>query len=166
MSTIKEGDTVPSGEFAYIAVKEDDPLDQCQRPGKLSTDEWKGKKIVLVGVPGAFTPGCQERHVPPFIQEVKKGSLKVPVYVVANNDMFVMSAWGKVLKGGDIKFIADCSSTWLKEAGLTQDLTALGLGVRAKRFALIIDDMKVTYAGIESGRDIEASSLNAVLAKL
>merc|ERR1739841_92053 len=65
MSTIKQGDTVPEGSFAYIAVKEDDPLDMCQLPGRLSTDEWKGKRVVLVGVPGAFTPGCQEKHIPP-----------------------------------------------------------------------------------------------------
>ncbi|GAA5910419.1 thioredoxin peroxidase AHP1 [Sporobolomyces salmoneus] len=170
MAPIEVGSTIPSGEFATIeyAPELDDPA-VCGRPSTVKTDSWKGKKVVIVAVPGSFTPTCSENHIPPFISGASKLKSKGvdEVYVLASNDVFVQSAWGRVLKAGDkLKFISDSSLKWLKEAGLSQDLSAVGFGERAKRFALILDDLKVTYLGVETGPGVNASGFEAVQAKL
>ncbi|KAK4057213.1 peroxiredoxin type-2 [Microbotryomycetes sp. JL221] len=160
------GDTIPSGEFQTIEYSPElDSLEVCGMPSKVSTDSWKGKKIVLV----AFTPTCTANHIPPFLEKIDQLKSKGvdQVYVIASNDVFVMSAFVRALKTSDkIAGLADSTLTWLDKAGLSQDLSAVGFGKRAARFAAVIDDLKVTYVGIEQGKGVEVSGVDAVLAKL
>ncbi|KAK4051382.1 peroxiredoxin type-2 [Microbotryomycetes sp. JL201] len=165
-----------SCEFATIEyTPELEAVEACGVPGKVTTDSWKGKKVVLVGIPGgalclfAFTPTCTANHIPPYLEKIDQLKAKGvdQVYVIASNDVFVMSAFVRALKTADkIGGLADSNLTWLEKAGLVQDLSAVGFGKRASRFALVIDDLKVTYVGVEEGRGVEVSGVDAVLAKL
>jgi len=135
----------------------------------LKTDEWKGKKVVLFSVPGAFTPTCHANHLPPYVakyDEFKKKGVDV-IAVIAANDPFVMSGWSRFVGLNDkILALSDTSADWSKSIGLSLDLTARGLGVRTNRYALIIDDLKVKYIGVEKEPGVTVSGADAVLAEL
>ncbi|KIM43827.1 hypothetical protein M413DRAFT_443708 [Hebeloma cylindrosporum] len=170
--SIKVGDKIPEATFKYVPYTPE--LENglaCGVPTSLSTNEWKGKKVVIVSVPGAFTPTCHVNHLPPFVQkydEFKAKGVDV-VAVVAANDPFVMSGWGRVEGLKDkILSLSDPDAEWSKKLGLSLDLTGagLGLGVRTGRYALIIDDLVVKYVGAETGKDVSVSGVDAVLAKL
>ncbi|KAH9915459.1 Redoxin [Epithele typhae] len=170
MASINVGDTIPSGTFTYIAyTPELDDHSACGLPTKMNTDEWKGKKVVLVAVPGAFTPTCHANHLPPYLQKIDEFKAKGAdvVAVVAANDAFVMSGWARFL-GLKEKMVAlsDPNAKWSTEMGLSQDLSALDFGTRTKRYAIIIDDLKVTYIGVEPAREVSVSGADAVLAAL
>lgn len=118
---------------------------------------------------GPFTPTCSEQHVPGFLQAADalraKGVSDIICMSVA--DGFVMNAFGKVSGAKDkIIMAGDGSATFTKALGLDQDLTQNGMGVRSKRFAIIVDDLVVKYVGVEEGRGLSASGADAVLAKL
>ncbi|TDL20560.1 thioredoxin-dependent peroxidase [Rickenella mellea] len=168
--TIKVGDTIPQGTFSYVPYTDelDDPL-KCGSPVKLNTDEWKGKKVVLLSVPGAFTPGCHIHHLPPFLakyDELKAKGVDV-IAVVAANDAFVMSGWGRA-EGLKDKILAltDPNATWSASMGLSVDLSHVGFGTRTSRYAMIINDLKVEYIGAEPAGGITVSGADAVLEKL
>ncbi|GAA5974167.1 hypothetical protein JCM21900_003386 [Sporobolomyces salmonicolor] len=179
--TIQVGETIPSGEFGYIpyAPELEDPA-VCGLPSKITTEkDFKGKKVVLFGVPGAFTKTCSEAHLPPYVADFDKFKSKHvdAIYCVSSNDLFVMSAWGRVMKAGDkVVCISDPELAWLKQVGLTQDLSRVGFGERSARFAMVVDDLKgslppalpssVTYIGVESSPGVGPSGAEAVLAKL
>eukprot|EP01102_Stenamoeba_stenopodia_P005969 TRINITY_DN16673_c0_g1_i1.p1 TRINITY_DN16673_c0_g1~~TRINITY_DN16673_c0_g1_i1.p1 ORF type:complete len:210 (-),score=43.51 TRINITY_DN16673_c0_g1_i1:22-651(-) len=119
---------------------------------EIGEDFFKGKKVVLFGVPGAFTPVCSYQHLTSYIQNAEK--LKEAgideVVCVAVNDPFVMKAWGEHLKVGDkVTLLSDWNASFVKNLGLDTDLSAAGLGTRAKRFSLIIDNGKVTHQFVE-----------------
>jgi alkyl hydroperoxide reductase 1 len=167
---IKVGDTIPKGDFTYIpytpALAD---AKACGIPGPLSTDEWKDKKVVLVSVPGAFTPTCHVNHIPPFVQKAQQFKDKGVdvIAVLAANDPFVMSAWGRVEGFQDqIIAISDSGAKWSKSIGLEKDLSDVGFGLRTGRYALIIDKLVVTYVGVEPGAGVSDSGADAVLAKL
>ncbi|KAL8291854.1 hypothetical protein RQP46_002112 [Phenoliferia psychrophenolica] len=167
---IAVGETIPKGEFGVVEYSPElEDASVCGMPSKISTDSWKGKKVVVFGVPGAFTPTCSVNHLPPYLEkydELKSKGVDA-VYCIASNDVFVMSAWGRVLHTSDkVTCISDSALTWLDAAGLSQDLSHVGFGKRAARFAAVIDDLKVTYIGIESGGGVGPSGVEAVLAKL
>ena len=113
----------------WAPITDADPT-ACGRPQEYDANkEWAGKKVVLVSVPGAFTPGCQAYHLPPYIQklsELKSKGVDV-VAVIASNDSWVMNAWGKVngVKGDDILFLSDTKSFFSKNHGW-----AAGMGDR------------------------------------
>ncbi|TFK36225.1 peroxiredoxin [Crucibulum laeve] len=164
--SLKVGDTIPEGTFLTIPYT---PALEDKVSTKLSTNEWKGKKVVLFSVPGAFTPTCHANHLPPYIQkydEFKAKGIDV-VAVVAANDVFVLSGWGR-FEGLTDKIItlSDGDAKWSKSIGLEKDLTALGLGIRTGRYALVLDDLVVKYLGVEPGRDVTVSGAEAVLAAL
>ncbi|PPQ96912.1 hypothetical protein CVT26_005898 [Gymnopilus dilepis] len=161
MATIKVGDKVPEATFKYVPYTPE--LDDGVTT-TLSTNEWKGKKVVLFSVPGAFTPTCHVNHLPPYLKhydEFKAKGVDV-IAVVAANDPFVMSGWARILA------LSDVDAKWSKELGLSVDLTGagLGLGVRTARYALILDDLTVKYVGVEPERGVTVSSAEAVLSKL
>jgi alkyl hydroperoxide reductase 1 len=141
----------------------------CPRPIQYDVaKELKGKKAIIFSIPGAFTPTCSEQHVPQFLaqyDELKKAGIDV-IICTAVNDGFVMDAFGQHLKVKDkIIMASDGGSDFFQKLGLTLDLTQMGMGVRSKRFALVVDDLKVTYVGVdESG--VNKSGPNAVLASL
>ncbi|KAF7314074.1 Peroxiredoxin [Mycena chlorophos] len=168
--TIKVGDTLPNGVFGYIPYSEalEDNL-ACGVPSKLNTDSWKGKKVVLFSVPGAFTPTCHTNHLPPYLQkydEFKAKGVDV-IAVVAANDLFVMSGWAR-FEGCKDKIVAlsDADAKWSAAMGLSVDLTANGLGIRTSRYAMIIDDLVVKYVEVEPAPGVTVSGAEAVLAKL
>ncbi|PLW12734.1 hypothetical protein PCANC_10450 [Puccinia coronata f. sp. avenae] len=170
-SSLKVGDTIPSGTFSYIPyTPELSSPTVCGNAIDLKTDAWKGKKIVLFGVPGAFTKSCSTNHLPGYIK--KAGEVKAKgidgIYCIASNDAFVMSGWGRLLGSHEhVEMISDSSLKWLEQAGLTVDLSSHGLGKRGTRFALVLDDLKVTYVGVEeSAGSVTVSSVDAVLPKL
>ncbi|KAJ7100885.1 1-Cys peroxiredoxin isozyme [Mycena belliarum] len=168
--SIKVGDTIPKGEFGYIpyAPELEDNL-ACGVPGKISTDDWKGKKVVLFSVPGAFTPTCHTNHLPPYLAkhaEFKAKGVDV-IAVVAANDLFVMSGWAR-FEGCKDKILAlsDTYAKWSESLGLSVDLTERGLGLRTARYAMIIDDLVVKYIEVESAPGVSVSGAEAVLGKL
>jgi len=133
------------------------------------TDASKDKKIVIFGLPGAYTPTCSAKHVPSFVQNA--AALKAKgvdeVWCVTTNDAFVMAAWGKHLNvGGTVRMLADGSANYVKELGLELDLTARGMGVRSNRYAMIVDRGVVKGVYVEAAGKFEVSSAEAVLTHL
>ncbi|CAH7678641.1 Redoxin [Phakopsora pachyrhizi] len=169
--TISEGDTIPSGTFSYVPYSPElSSAAVCGVPTKLNTDDWKGKKIVLFGVPGAFTKSCSVNHLPHYIKKAPELKSKgvSSIYCISANDAFVISAWGRLHGTNEhIEMLSDWSLEWLEKAGLAIDLSSNGLGKRGTRFALIIDDLKVKYVGIEPAPgSVTVSGVDSVLAKL
>ncbi|KAI8051456.1 peroxiredoxin [Syncephalis plumigaleata] len=167
---IKVGDTLPSATLKYAKYDSANP-NACSMPQTLETTEFfKGKKAVIFAVPGAFTPTCSVNHVPGFLDyypQLKDKNVDV-VACVATNDVFVMDAWGKNQNVEDkILMLSDGNGQFCEELGLIQDLTRAGMGARrAQRFALVVDDLKVTYVGVEEGPGVSLSGAEAVLAHL
>ncbi|KAJ7082250.1 Redoxin, partial [Mycena belliarum] len=121
---------------------------------KISTNDWKGKKVVLFSVSGAFTPTCHTNHLPPYLAkhaEFKAKGLDV-IAVVAANDLFVMNGWAR-FEGCKDKILAlsDTYAKWSESLGLSVDLTERGLGLRTARYAMIIDDLVVKYNEVREG---------------
>jgi peroxiredoxin len=141
--TIKVGDKLPDAKFTVMGP---------DGPGPMTSDEvFKGKKVVLFAVPGAFTPTCSEQHLPGFVGSVddilKKGVATVACTAV--NDVFVLGAWSKARSAEKILMLADGNADFAKKLGLEIDLTGFGLGTRSKRYAMIVDDGIVKYLAVE-----------------
>jgi peroxiredoxin len=136
-------------------------------PKELSTaDVFAGRKVVLFGVPGAFTPTCNNNHLPGYIENrdaiLARGVDQIAV--VAVNDVFVMDAWAKTSGGdGKILFLADGSGDFARAAGLDLDLSKGGLGLRLKRFSAIVEDGTVTALNIEDAPGTVANSGAAMI---
>ena len=133
------------------------------------SDLVKGKKIVIFGLPGAFTPTCSAQHVPGFVRHRDALAAKGvdEVWCVSVNDAFVMGAWGKDQKtDGKVRMMADGSAEFTKAVDLVLDLTARGLGVRSNRYAMLVDDGIVKWVAVEGPGKFEVSSAEAVLARL
>ena len=118
---------------------------------KTVEDVFKGKKVVLFAVPGAFTPTCNNNHLPGFLTNAEAFKSKGidTIAVTGVNDVFVMDAWKKASGGDAIEFLADGSGNWAKALGLTADLTERGLGVRSQRYAMVVDDGVVKTLNVE-----------------
>ena len=161
MGTIKVGDSIPS--FKLMLATADGPK-------QVSTEEiFKGRKVVLFGVPGAFTPTCSVSHLPGFVQHAdaltKKGVDSIVCLAV--NDEFVLYAWAKEQKVDDkVLMLADGSGLFTRALGLEWDLSARGLGVRSQRYALVAEDGVVTHLAIEAPGGFEVSRAEAVLEAL
>lgn len=129
----------------------------------------RGRKIVVFGLPGAFTPTCSAKHVPGFVQHnaaLREAGVD-EVWCVSVNDAFVMGAWGREQHAtGTVRMMADGSAEWTRALGLDQDLSARGLGVRSKRYAMVVDDGVVTRLDVEAPGEFRVSSAEAVLAAL
>jgi peroxiredoxin (alkyl hydroperoxide reductase subunit C) len=159
--TIQVGDSIPSAKLTQGTA---------EGPKEISTEElFRGKTVVLFGVPGAFTPTCSAKHLPGFVQQYDALKAKGAdvVACMAVNDAFVMGAWGKDQGVGDkVMMLADGSAAFTKALGLELDLTARGLGIRSQRFALVAKDGKVTHVAVEAAGAFEVSKAEAVLAAL
>lgn len=142
--TIKPGEHLPSATF-----KEK----QADGPANVTTDElFKGKRVVLFAVPGAFTPTCTLNHLPGYLENrdaiLSKGVDEIAV--VSVNDHWVMSAWAKQSGAeGKIRFLADFDATFNKAIGLDKDLSAGGLGLRSNRYSMLVEDGVVKTLNIE-----------------
>ena len=158
---IQAGDKMPSGVFGVMTEA---------GAGAISTDElFAAKKVVLVSVPGAFTPTCSGQHLPGFMQRRDEFDSKNvdTVAFMAVNDVDVMHAWGKDQGVGDrIAMLADGNAEYVKELGLEVDLSMGGMGLRGQRFAIIVDDGVATKVMIEEPRKLQVSSAESVLEAL
>jgi glutaredoxin/glutathione-dependent peroxiredoxin len=159
---IKVGDRLPEGSFR---VKQDDGSMK-----QMTTHELFDKqKVVLVGVPGAFTPTCHNAHIPTFVRNVAaikaKGVQRIAV--VAVNDHHVMKAWHEAEKADGIDFLADGSGVYARAMGLDADMSENGMGLRVKRFAMVVDDGVVKYLALEPpGGKITVTGAEDVLTHL
>ena len=158
--TIKVGDRMPSGTMHTMTDK---------GPAPVATDElFKGKKVVLFSVPGAFTPTCSAKHLPGFVGNHDKLKAKGvdTIACMAVNDAFVMGAWGKDQNTGDkVMMLADGSAEYSKKLGLEADFTGYGMGIRGKRFSLLVDDGVVKAVNVDEG-EFKATSAEAMLEQL
>ena len=139
-------------------------------PGAMSTDElFAGKKVVLVSVPGAFTPTCSAQHLPGFLEHGDAIAAKGidTVACMAVNDVFVMNAWGKDQGVGDkVVMLADGNGEYAAALGLEMDGSAFGMGTRGQRFAIVVDDGTATHVAVEAPGQFEVSKAESVLAAL
>ena len=158
---IAKGDKLPAGTLKLAApdgIKD------------VTTDElFGGKKVVVFAVPGAFTPTCSAKHLPGFIE--KAGEIQAKgvdsIVCLAVNDAFVMDAWGKAQNAGDkVLMVADGSADFTRALGLEFDASKFGMGTRAQRFALIVEDGVVQNVQIEAPMKFEVSSAEAILDQL
>ena len=132
-----------------------------------SADYFSGKKIVLVGVPGAFTPTCHLSHLPGYIDNLQKfQDMGCHVTFIAVNDPFVMKSWSEASNANGIDMLADGNCDLTNELGLTMDGSAFGLGNRCKRLAMIIDNGIVQSIDIEEPGAMDVSSAESQLAKI
>lgn len=157
--TIQAGDKLPDVKIKLVTA---------EGPVETTTTEVFGAgRSVLIGVPGAFTPGCSIKHVPSYLNNYDKVKEKADrIVCLSVNDAFVMGAWADNLGArGKIDFLADGSAVLAKELGLDIDLSAGGLGVRAKRFAAYIVDGKVEKLNVEESPGIvECSTADGLMA--
>lgn len=157
--TIQVGDSIPSMKLMQGT---------SEGPKEISTDEiFKGKKVVMFAVPGAFTPTCSIKHLPGFVQNADAFAAKGvdSIVCLAVNDVFVMGAWGKEQGTGDkITMLADGSAAFTKALGLELDLIPRGMGVRSQRFAMVAIDGKVTHLAIEAPGGFDVSKAESLLA--
>ncbi|MDT8880678.1 peroxiredoxin [Halomonas saccharevitans] len=157
--TIAKGDKIPD-----ITLK----TNGAKGPEDLSTgDFFAGRRVVLFAVPGAFTPGCSNTHMPGFVVNADKLFDKGvdAIACMAVNDAFVLDAWQKDQNAQAMTMLADGNAEFTRALGMELDASGGGMGLRCKRFALIANDGVVEYLGIDE-KGVEASSAETVLAKL
>ena len=159
--TIKAGERMPAGKFKRMT--KDGPKD-------MSTDElFKGKTVVLFSVPGAFTPTCDAKHLPGFVELADQIHAKGvnTIACMAVNDVFVMNAWGKASGVGDkILMLADGNAEYAKALGLELDAKGHGMGTRGQRFAILVKDGVATRVDVEAPGQFKVSAAEAILAHL
>jgi len=129
----------------------------------------QGKRIVIFGLPGAFTPTCSAKHLPGYVANREKFRAKRvdEIWCIAVNDAFVMGAWGKEQKcAGKVRMMADGSATYTKALGLDMDLTARGMGVRSQRYSMFVEDGVVRTLNVEQPGKFEVSDAETMLRKL
>lgn len=158
---IKNGDVIPPMKLTAATA---------EGPKEVSTDEvFAGKKVVLFAVPGAFTPTCSARHMPGYLQNLDALRAKGvdTIACIAVNDVFVMDAWAKELGiDGRITMLADGSAAFTKALGLELDLVARGLGIRSQRYAMVVENGRVTHLAVEPPGGFEVSKAESILAVL
>ena len=158
--TINVGDSIPSVDLATMGAE-----------GKksLSTDDlFKGKNVVIFGLPGAFTPTCSAKHLPGFVEHadaIKAKGIDV-IVCIAVNDAFVMAAWGKDQNVGDkVMMVADGSAHFAQAVGLELDMSDRGMGMRCKRFSMLVEDCIIKRLNID-GPTFEKTSAEQMLSDL
>src|SRR5262245_57528108 len=158
---IKVGDRLPSATFRVMTA---------EGPKPKTTDEiFKGKKVVLFAVPGAFTPTCHKNHLPGFVQNAAaiKGKGISTIAVTSTNDVFVQDAWKKATGADAIDFLSDGNADFAKAIGLELDASAMGLGIRSKRYSMVVDDGVVKSLNIEDAPGkADVSGADALLKSL
>ena len=159
--TISTGDKMPRGTFGLMTEA---------GPGAISTDElFSGKKVVLVSVPGAFTPTCSAKHLPGYVEQAValQGKNVDTIACMAVNDVFVMDALGKDQGVGDnVVMLADGNGEYAEALGLCFDGSGFGMGTRGQRFAIVVDDGVATHVAVEAPGQFEVSKAEAVLEAL
>ncbi len=158
--TIKVGDKIPSAKLKLMTA---------EGVKEVTTEEFfKGKKVVLFAVPGAFTPTCSAKHVPGFVQNeaaLKKKGIDT-IACLSVNDAFVMGAWGKEHHADQIMMLGDGNADFVKAIGLELDRVKEGMGIRSQRYAMLVDNGVVKALNVEKPGEFAVSSAEAMLEKL
>ena len=159
--TIKLGDKMPAGTFKHMTK---------DGPQNITTDQlFAGKKVVVFSVPGAFTPTCDAKHLPGFVQHAAAFKAKGvdTVACMAVNDVFVMNAWGKSSNVSDnVLMLADGNAEYAKALGLELNASGFGMGIRGQRFAIVVADGVVKGLFVEGPGEFKVSSAEHVLSQL
>jgi peroxiredoxin len=159
--TIKVGDKIPDTTFMKATANGPEPVE--------SADFFKGRKVALFSVPGAFTPTCSAKHLPGFVDNAAQLKAKGvdEIACTAVNDAFVMGAWSKSANAdGKVTMLGDGSGDFAKALGLEMDGTKFGLGMRGQRFSMIVDDGTVTELNVEAPGEFKVSTAEHMLGQL
>lgn len=142
--SIEVGQRLPEATFHVLTPDGVEP--------RTTADVFTGKRIVLVAVPGAFTPTCHKNHLPGFVEHASAIKAKGidAIAVTSTNDAFVLDAWAKASgAAGVVDFLADGNGDFAKAIGLSTDGSARGMGIRSRRYCMIVDDGVVTRLAVE-----------------
>lgn len=157
---IAVGDKIPDVPIAVATPDGPQPT--------TSGEYFKGKKVALFAVPGAFTPTCSARHLPSYVE--KAGELKAKgideIACISVNDPFVMTAWGERDGSSDIRMIADGNGEFAEAVGLVMDGSKFGMGKRSQRYSMVVDDGTVEQLNVEGPGEYRASSAEHMLEQL
>ncbi len=158
--TISKGDRIP--DATLVKATENGPEKVQAR------DYFEGKKIALFSVPGAFTPTCSAKHLPGFVEKASELKAKGVDEIVATavNDAFVLGAWNKASGSSDITMLADGNGEFAEALGLTMDGSGFGMGKRAQRYSMIVNDGVIEELNVEQPGDFKVSSAEHMLSQL
>lgn len=165
--TIKIGEKVPDAAlYESIGFGDACPLP----PQKVNVAEaTRGKKIVIFGLPGAYTPTCSGKHVPGYVEAYDdlRARHVDEIWCVSVNDGFVMASWGREMKAdGKVRMLGDGSAEFTKKLGLELDLTGAGMGLRMQRFSMFVDDGVVKSINVEGPQKFEVSDAKTMLTQV
>lgn len=166
--TIKVGDRLPGGFLHEFVEVETEGCSVGPNLFKVE-DLVRGKRIVIFGLPGAFTPTCSAKHVPGYVAECDALRAKGidEIWCLSVNDAFVMGAWGRDQNAtGKVRMMADGSAEYTRKLGLELDLTARGMGMRCQRFSMLVDNGVVKILNIEAPGQFEVSDAATMLKQL
>ena len=159
--TIKAGERMPAGKFKLMGESGPQDLTTAQL--------FDGKRVVLFSVPGAFTPTCNAKHLPGFVNQAAAMHAKGidTIACMAVNDVFVMNAWGKSANAGEaVMMLADGNGEYARALGLELDATGFGMGKRGQRFAILVDNGVATKVNVEAPGEFKVSAAEYVLGQL
>ncbi|PCI51772.1 MAG: peroxiredoxin [Alphaproteobacteria bacterium] len=159
--TIAVGDKLPEATLVEMTAEGPAP--------RTTEDIFKGRKVALFSVPGAFTPTCSAKHLPGFINQADAFKAKGvdEIVCIAVNDAFVMGAWGAAQNaGGKVSMLADGNGDFSRALGLEMDGKAYGMGMRGQRFSIIVEDGTVTSLNVEGPGEFHVSSADHMLTQL
>lgn len=158
--TIKVGDSLPDVDLMEMTES---------GPSKISvSDLFGGKKVALFAVPGAYTPTCSAKHLPGFVDNAANLASKGvdEIVCLSVNDPFVMGAWGKDHNAGGIRMVADPDAAFTKALNVEFDASGAGLGIRSRRYSMIVDDGVVSQLNLEETGGFEVSDAETLLGQL
>ncbi|HMT44001.1 MAG TPA: peroxiredoxin [Chakrabartia sp.] len=159
--TIKVGDTLPASGFVKATAEGPQPV--------AAEDFFKGRRVALFSVPGAFTPTCSAKHLPGFVEQAEALKAKGidEIACTAVNDAFVMGAWGQSANAGDkVTMLADGNGDFVKAVGLEMDGSKFGMGARGQRFAMVVNDGVVEQLHVEAPGEFRVSSADYLIEQL
>ena len=158
--TIAVGETIPDVKLMKAAEAGNEAVQ--------AADYFKGRRVALFSVPGAFTPTCSAKHLPGYVEQA--GALKAKgideIACTAVNDAFVLGAWNLASGSQDITMLADGNGDFAKAVGLELDLTGGGLGHRGQRFSMVVNDGQIEQLNIEAPGEFKVSSAEHMLGQL
>ena len=157
---IQQGDRIPDANLMRMGPDGPEPVK--------TSEYFKGRRVALFSVPGAFTPTCSAKHLPGFVEHADDLKAKDvdAIACMSVNDVFVMDAWGKSADAKGVDMLADGNGDFAEALGLTMDASGFGMGKRAQRFSLLVDDGKVTQVNVEAPGEFKVSSAEHLLNQL
>jgi len=158
--TIAVGDTIPDVKLIKATPEGPQPVQ--------ASEYFKGRRVALFSVPGAFTPTCSAKHLPGFVEKAEDLKAKGidEIAGTAVNDAFVLGAWNKASGSDDITMLADGNADFVKALGLDADFGPFGMGQRGQRFSMVVNDGKVEQLNVEAPGDFKISSAEHMLEQL